>query len=119
MVVAPETFWVPGGAILNKPRAQLETCIPCSVLSEGSLVLLRDSLTSEHRWPAQFKLVMDRIEEAKLRWAACTKSSGSRSSEVESVYSIPEDTLRVDDDDSLVEGDGDGGERLCAGRSQY
>ena len=107
MKVAADTFWMPGGSILNKPTARSELCIPCSDLSEGSLMLLRDALCLEHHWPAQFKLVMDRVEAAKARRASRSRSSGSKSSEIGSVHtSIPEDP-RVEDDDSLGANDVD------------
>lgn len=101
MEVEANTFWMPGGAILNKPMARTELWVHRSDLSEDSIALLRDSLCAEHRWPAQFKLVMDRAAAAKARRAA--KSSGSRSSEVESVvHSI--DPI-ADEDDSAGDGE--------------
>lgn len=110
MKVTADTFWMPGGSIVNKPTARSELCVSCSDLSEDLLALLCDSLCVEHRWPAQFKLVMDRTAAAKARRAARVRSSASRSSEVESIHSKSTlaDDPRVDDDSSLGdEGDVD------------
>lgn len=88
MSVTADTFWVPGGFILNKPIARSDFCLPCNGLSEGSLAILTETLHSEARWSDQFKLIMDRTTVEELRRVArAKKSSGSRSSEVESVYS--------------------------------
>lgn len=75
MVVEADTFWMPGGSILNKPTARTELCVPCGDLSEDAVSLLRNTLCAEHRWPAQFKLVMDRAAAAKARREAKRSAS--------------------------------------------
>ena len=88
MSVQVDTFWVPGGFILNNPTAKTGMCLPSKGLSEQSLSILTETLHTETRWVEQFKLIMERTAaQGQRRAARAKKSSGSRSSEVESVYS--------------------------------
>ena len=89
MSVPVDTFWMPGGSILNKPTAKTELCIPRAGLSTAALTKLTDEVHTEPRWADQFKAIAELTKEIERRrsGASMQRSSISRSSEVESVYS--------------------------------
>ena len=83
-----DTFWLPGGSILNKPTAKNDLCIPIGGLSENAMTILTEGLLTEARWVGQFKDILQKQSFWEERRA---RSGASRSSEVESVDSTQND----------------------------
>jgi hypothetical protein len=83
-----DTFWLPGGSILNKPTAKNDLCIPIGGLSENAMTILTEGLLTEARWVGQFKDILQKQSFWEKRRA---RSGASRSSEVESVDSTQND----------------------------
>ena len=106
MEVPTDTFWLPGGSILNKPTAKADICLPLDGLSDNALRILTEGFLSEQRWVDQFKDIIQQQTAAAVRRA--TRSGASRSSEVESVTSVQEEEQGQRDGFST----GDGASRM-------